>query len=80
MKNITKKNPCEGCHYWRYMHPGHACLYLYITGTRRGCDPGENCIRKKPINAKELQKEKNTSLTRDCFDMNTYQKIEMHKW
>lgn len=36
----NKKNPCEGCHYWRYLYPCNACHYMYVTGHSRGCEAG----------------------------------------
>ena len=45
----NKKNPCEGCHYWRYLYPCNACHYMYVTGHSRGCEAGANCTRRKPM-------------------------------
>ena len=53
----NKKNPCEGCHYWRYLYPCNACHYMYVTGHSRGCEAGANCTRRKPMNKEEMKKE-----------------------
>ncbi len=63
----SKKNPCDGCHYWRFMYPCHACLYMYVTGHRRGCPAGKECTRRKPVNKAELKTEVPELLKRkDC--------------
>ena len=53
----NKKNPCEGCHYWRYLYPCNACHYMYVTGHSRGCEAGANCTRRKPMIKEKMKKE-----------------------
>lgn len=57
MLNTQKDSPCCGCHYWRDMFVCYGCHYILVTGKRRGCDPGEGCIRRKPMDAAEVQRE-----------------------
>lgn len=54
-KNIG--SACEGCHYWRDVYICYACHYMLVTGKRRGCDPGEGCIRWKSMDAEQMQLE-----------------------
>lgn len=58
MDNKNKYSACEGCHYWRDIHVCYACHYLLVTGKRRGCEAGEGCIRRKPMD-EELMKREN---------------------
>lgn len=48
-------HPCDGCHYWRKIGQDMCCHYLLVTGRRRMCKPGKNCIRRKPVDL-EAQK------------------------
>lgn len=45
---------CAGCKYYRRASEGMgwwACLFMYDTGERRGCPPGEGCTRRDETKA-----------------------------
>lgn len=68
----SKKNPCEGCHYWRYLYPCNACHYMYVTGHRRGCKAGVGCTRRKPMNKEEMKREVPALLKMGEFENGLY--------
>lgn len=58
---------CNGCHYWRDMFVCYGCHYLLITGEMRGCKPGDGCIRRKPMDEAEAQRERRAMLNQAIF-------------
>ena len=54
----VENHPCEGCHYWRDAGLCFCCHYLLVTGKMRGCEPGENCIRRIPADEEVQRKER----------------------
>lgn len=49
-KNTTNKKyycesyKCKTCKFRTNPREVYCCNYFFITGTLRGCDPGDNCI------------------------------------
>lgn len=44
-----KEHPCEGCFHWRgWVWGSMCCNYIFDTGHRRPCEPGEDCTVKRP--------------------------------
>lgn len=63
---MRKKNPCEGCFYWRGGDAwGKMCYYLFITNHRRPCPPGAECTvrlaKSKRGRPRKVKKEADTS-------------------
>lgn len=46
---MAKKHPCEGCRYFYGFYANtRCCNYIFVTGKKRPCPPGEECtVRKK---------------------------------
>jgi len=43
-KTRLREHPCKGCVHWYGAYPyGISCNYIFDTGHRRPCEPGENC-------------------------------------
>lgn len=41
-------HPCRGCFHWRGGHwKSVSCNYLFDTGHRRPCEPGEHCTVRR---------------------------------
>ena len=48
------KHPCAGClHFYGRYHNNKCCNYLFDTGHKRPCPPGEECTVKRPILGEE---------------------------
>lgn len=48
------KHPCTGCvHFYGAYENNRCCNYLFDTGKRRPCPPGEGCTVKYIITCKE---------------------------
>ena len=45
---MSKKHPCEGCYFYGgRWETAKCCNYFLITGKRRPCPPGKDCIVRK---------------------------------
>ena len=55
------KNNCDNCFYYRRTYSGglRYCAYLFVTGHRRPCPPGDGCTVKIPIATKRRGKKVN---------------------
>lgn len=47
-------HPCEGClHFYGAYKHNRCCNYMFDTGHRRPCPPGDQCTVKRPITCKK---------------------------
>ena len=69
--NISYERPnpehhCYGCHYWRSIGICYACHYLLVTGQKRGCRAGHDCVRRIPYDEELLEREREMDFQRYC--------------
>lgn len=59
---MVEKHPCEGCDYYGgYNRFSACCNYFLITGKRRPCPTGKECIVRSESKSKnQKKKQKNT--------------------
>lgn len=50
------KNYCDDCFYYRNTGAARYCAYMFITGKRRPCDPGDGCTAKVSRKVKRRKK------------------------
>ena len=52
---------CDGCFYYRHLSTDGAsrcCHYIFVTDTKRPCDPGKDCTVKVPIDVARRKRRK----------------------
>lgn len=55
----TEGNPCQGClHYYGAYEGNRCCNYIFDTGKRRPCGPGEACTVKEPPDGQKPRKQR----------------------
>lgn len=44
---MEQAHPCMGCFHWYGLYPvNRCCNYIFDTGHRRPCPPGDGCTEK----------------------------------
>lgn len=50
---------CRGCYYYKQISEHtKCCIYIFVTGHKRPCDPGTGCTEKVSVKGKRKRKMK----------------------